>query len=97
MGKLFFYTNLSQLTSLSTYLDAAEKTCSVVDEYFTQLDPVTYCTRDQVKAFAIQGWREVDVVIDEMDCTAQNDCPNRPVTSAPSALPKIDYSEGCSK
>lgn len=94
MGKLFFYTNLSQLTSLSTFMDAAEKTCSVVEEYFTQLEPAARCTPAQVKTFAIEGWAAVDITLDEDDCAAVNSCPPN---SFPTPAPTIDVSEGCLK
>lgn len=98
LGKLFFYTNLSQLTAYSTFLDAAEKTCSVVDELFTEINPTTTCTTDEVREFVIEGWSTVNVAVDS-SCTAEEDCSGFTLTPSPTPAPEpvLDYNDGCLK
>lgn len=95
MGKLFFYVNLNELTSYSTFLDAAEQTCSAVEDFFAQLDPLTSCTEEEVKSFAIQGWSQVDVLIEEDTCEALKLCPTDAPTVSPTMGPTADYLDGC--
>lgn len=99
LGTSFVYSNIHGLTQTSNFLDGAEASCSLVDEYFAVRTPETTCTATQVKQFIIDGWETVDVAIDGSNCLASTTCPvppspapspnptRRPTTSAPTRSP----------
>lgn len=68
VGPLFLYANIEQLTTLSTFADAALQTCVVVDEFLTTLAAYNTCDKDTLAQFVIDGWESVGITIDSTAC-----------------------------
>ena len=83
LGKHFLYSNIHGLTQTSDFLDGAEASCSLVEEFFIVRAPQATCTPNQVKQFIIEGWATVDVAIDRSSCQAVTTCPLPPSSPTP--------------
>ena len=98
MGTSFLYSNIHGLTRTSTFLEGAEATCKLVDEFLTVRSPITRCTASQVKQFVREGWATVDVALSD-DCVASETCveptaaPTKSPSASPSSLPSSATSE----
>jgi len=86
IGTIFMYANVQSLTAYSTYIDGAEASCNIVDEYFEAKSPDTTCSADFIVTFIRQGWSQVQIGLDE-DCKAVECCTDlyscSPVDPAP--------------
>ena len=65
LGPLYMYGNIHKLTALSGYLDSAQATCSVVDEFFTARSPKTECQAAAALDFVKEGWAAVGVTLND--------------------------------
>lgn len=84
MGPLYMYGNIHGLTQLSGYLDAAQATCSLSQEFMDKGQP-TACTSADAIGFVKTGWAAVGV-------TLADDC--APSTTAGCELPGIPNGGG---
>lgn len=86
VGSVFLYASIHGLTRTSNFLDGAEATCSLIDEFFIVRNPASACfpTQSQLKEFIIEGWASVDIVVNGNDCRATSECP---VLSPPESPP----------
>jgi len=79
MGPLFMYANIHGLTQLSGYMDAAQATCSLTQEFMDR-GQSTSCTAADASGFVKAGWGAVGVTLAE-DCA--------PTTTSGCAMPDI--------
>ncbi|CAB9498866.1 Neutral protease [Seminavis robusta] len=88
LGTVFLYSNVKGLTQTSNFLDAAEASCWLVEEFFLVRSPASTCTSNQVQQFIRDGWSTVGVTVLN-DCRAVDSCPTLEPSVSPTGRPTI--------